>query len=179
MKAEAINFRDFIFLQNTRRFGDVAELVMKYIFELNDSSNNAYDAEKNGERYEIKFSRVTKKHTEVITADNLIELIKRESFDERAIKFDKMYDEKFDSNIQQVKPAEFDWLIYGLFLADKVIIFKTSSENIVNLPGWTDKQHRGNVGEGQFHIKNTNLSEHLEHYLVKIMTYQEIYDLFA
>lgn len=47
-----------------------------------------------------------------------------------------------------------------------------------NIPGYSDKQHRGNVGEGQFHINNKNISEH-EKYLDKKVTYEELYELFS
>ena len=38
------------------------------------------------------------------------------------------------------------------------------------------KQHRGNEGEGQFHIKKTNLQHHIDNFLVGIYTYQEFKD---
>ena len=37
---------------------------------------------------------------------------------------------EFDSNIQQVKPQEFDVLYYGLFFADRVVIFRIRSSEI-------------------------------------------------
>jgi hypothetical protein len=35
------------------------------------------------------------------------------------------------------------------------------------------KQHRGNQGEGQFHIKRTNLQYHIDNFLVAVYTYEE------
>ena len=47
---------------------------------------------------------------------------------------------------------------YGLFFADKILIFKMSSSEVLKCPGYSNKQHRNNIGEGQFHINNDNLS---------------------
>ena len=44
--------------------------------------------------------------------------------------------------------------------------------------GYSNKQHRGNEGEGQFHLNQDNLTFHREKYLQKTMTYEELYELF-
>ena len=41
---------------------------------------------------------------------------------------------------------------------------------------YSNKQHRGNEGEGQFHITNKNIKYHLDNYLVKIITYDDVYN---
>ena len=43
---------------------------------------------------------------------------------------------------------------------------------------YSNHQHRGNVGEGQFHINNLTIDNHIEKYLVEWITYDEIIDLF-
>ena len=43
---------------------------------------------------------------------------------------------------------------------------------------YSDYQHRGNVGEGQFHINNTTLQNHLDKYLIKWIDYVELYNIF-
>ena len=43
---------------------------------------------------------------------------------------------------------------------------------------YSDHQHRGNQGEGQFHINNRTLETHLNKYIIKWLTYDELYNLF-
>ena len=52
----------------------------------------------------------------------------------------------FDCNIQQVKTKEFDVLYYGLFFEDIIHNYRIKSDLVKNIPGYSDKQHRGNVG---------------------------------
>lgn len=80
--------------------------------------------------------------------------------------------------IQQVKTKEFDLQYYGLFFDDIIYIYRIKSNDIKKLPGYSDKQHRGNQGEGQFHINDKNISEHNK-YLDKKVTYDELYDMFS
>lgn len=42
--------------------------------------------------------------------------------------------------------------------------------------GYSDKQHKGNSGEGQFHIKKGNISYHLKKFLVNIYSYEDFKD---
>ena len=50
---------------------------------------------------------------------------------------------------------------------------------MINCPGYSDKQHRGNKGEGQFHINNDNIKYHRENNLERKLTYEELYELFC
>ena len=54
-------FRDAIFSLNTRRFGRIAELMIKKIYKFKDSENLAYDLIDNKLKIEVKFSTVLKK----------------------------------------------------------------------------------------------------------------------
>ena len=83
----------------------------------------------------------------------------------------------FDCNIQQVKRKEFDVLYYGLFFADQIEIFRMKSSEILGCPGYSDKQHRGNEGEGQFHLNQDNISYHRKQHLQRTLTYEELYKL--
>lgn len=83
----------------------------------------------------------------------------------------------FDCNIQQVKRNEFDTLYYGLFFADQVEIYKMSSDEVLQCPGYSDKQHRGNEGEGQFHLNQDNIEYHRKKYLQRVLKYAELYQL--
>lgn len=83
----------------------------------------------------------------------------------------------FDCNIQQVKRKEFDLLYYGLFFADKIEVYKMTSKEVLDCPGYSDKQHRGNEGEGQFHLNESNIEYHRNHFLERVLTYAELYNL--
>jgi hypothetical protein len=91
---------------------------------------------------------------------------------------------RFDCNIQQVKRREFDVLYYGLFFSDCVQIFRIDSSEIKTRAegggiGYSDKQHKGKVGEGQFHITEKNLQVHLDKYFHMTLTYDELYQLLS
>ncbi|WDM38059.1 hypothetical protein [Streptococcus parasuis] len=87
-----------------------------------------------------------------------------------------------DCNIQQVKPKFFHTLFYGLFFGDKIRIYKISDVDYLEKKdnpefSGSDSQHFGNEGEGQFHIKDSNLSFH-EQFRVKDFSYEELFNLF-
>lgn len=90
-----------------------------------------------------------------------------------------MYDYDFDCNIQQVKRLEFDVLYYGLFFADRIAIFKMHSNEILSCFGYSDKQHKGNEGEGQFHLNRGSIDYHMQNHFVQWLTYEELYDLLS
>ncbi|HHT38119.1 MAG TPA: hypothetical protein GXZ95_01735 [Mollicutes bacterium] len=174
-------FRDGIFSLNTRRFGKVAELMIQKLYNFINPMNNAYDLlSSDNKRIEVKFSTVLKKCKSTISEDNLINQVISSNVDNRMLTFDMGKRIAFDCNIQQVKPKEFDILYYGCFFEDKIMICKIESSEISKDDKifYSDFQHRGNVGEGQFHINNTTLNNHLEKYLVKWLTYEELFDLF-
>ena len=90
-----------------------------------------------------------------------------------------MYEYDFDCNIQQVKRLEFDVLYYGLFFADRIAIFKMHSNEILSCFGYSDKQHKGNEGEGQFHLNRSSIDYHMQNHFVQWLTYEELYNLLS
>ncbi len=98
------------------------------------------------------------------------------------VAFSEWQKHEFDCNIQQVKRAKFDVLYYGLFFSDCIKIFRIESKDIKeNRRGgviyYSDFQHLGNVGEGQFHVNKKTLQIHLDHYLHQTLTYDELHEL--
>ncbi|MBQ0052396.1 MAG: hypothetical protein KBT11_10105 [Treponema sp.] len=170
-------FRDGIFALRTRRFGTVAEIMIKKLYHFAESGSLAFDKKdiKTNERIEVKFSTVMKENDDKIRDDNVIEQCLKATIANRAMNSDD--DCYFDCNIQQVKRKEFDVLYYGLFFADVVEIFKMKSSEILSCPGYSDKQHRGNEGEGQFHLNQDNIAYHRKNHQVLVLSYQELYDL--
>ena len=68
-------------------------------------------------------------------------------------------------------------LYYGLFFCDAIVIFRINSREIDSQIGYSDKQHKGNVGEGQFHITPKTLKTHLFSFHYKTLTYDELLEL--
>ena len=174
-------FRDGIFALRTRRFGTVAELMIESIYELNKALNQFHDRydDVNDVRIEVKFSTVMKANDSVITARNVIDQVLKANLGNRAMRSDEIDIFPFDCNIQQIKRVEFDVLYYGLFFSDRIAIFKMSSDNVLECPGYSDFQHKGNEGEGQFHLNQGSIHYHLQRHLVQWLSYEELFYIFS
>lgn len=172
-------FRDGIFALRTRRFGTVAEIMVKKLYNLDESGSLAFDKKVRDthERIEVKFSTVMKENDAKIRDDNVIDQCNKANLANRAMRSDEVSAYNFDCNIQQVKRKEFDLLYYGLFFSDSIEIYKMSSDQILDCQGYSDKQHRGNEGEGQFHINQDNIEYHRCNFLQRVLTYAELYQL--
>ncbi len=177
-KMTAEQLRDGIFNLRTRRMGTVAEVMIKRMMKYKKGQNLFHDLydDINNHRVEVKFSTVQKKASASITEDNILEAIGESSMEGRSVNFDDWKNQEFDCNIQQVKKKEFDILYYGMFFYDKIVIFKIKKDEIGTKIFYSDKQHKGNIGEGQFHINDRTLQTHLDNYLYKTITYQELLD---
>ncbi|NMA82414.1 MAG: hypothetical protein GX962_00935, partial [Epulopiscium sp.] len=45
--------------------------------------------------------------------------------------------------------------------------------------GYSDFQHKGNEGEGQFHLNQDTINYHFDHHFKQWLTYEELYELFS
>ena len=157
-----------------RPFGErLCETIIKNMMGMGHSSTLEFDGILDGENYEIKFSRVIPAKSK--KSDLLTELSSEES-----LHFvDSNSETNFDCNIQQVKPACFDQLIYGLIFDDGIKVFKISPKELESdsTIAYCNKQHRGNVGEGQFHITRKKLQHHIDNYLMKELSWSEFINL--
>lgn len=52
-----------------------------------------------------------------------------------------------------------------------------TSEEVLDCPRYSDKQHRGNEGEGQFHLNESDIEYNRNHFLERVLTYAELYNL--
>ena len=52
-----------------------------------------------------------------------------------------------------------------------------SEKRTPDCPGYSDKQHRGNEGEGQFHLNESNIEYHRRNFLERVLTYVDLYNL--
>ncbi len=66
---------------------------------------------------------------------------------------------KFDMNFQQVKPACCDVFIWVGVWRDVIRYWVLSSDEIKQNKYYSTGQHRGNIGEGQIHLKDSNITE--------------------
>ena len=176
-------FRDGVFSLNTRRFGKVAELMIKELYGLENAQSDAsgaYDLFSDNEqkKVEVKFSTVLRKCKENINSENVISQIMESNLEIRMLEYGEIISVDFDCNIQQIKRKEFDILYYGCFFSDKIMICKMNSNEILGCHGYSDKQHRGNEGEGQFHINNDTIDFHLSKYLITWLSYEDLFELF-
>jgi hypothetical protein len=177
---DGIVLRDGIFSLRTRRFGTVAEFMIKRLLKCGKAKSlfhDLFDDAKN-RRIEVKFSVVMKKAETRLTENTVLQCIENATSAKRMLKFTEWKESKFDSNIQQIKRTEFEVLYYGLFFSDCIKIFRIDSDQIENGQiYYSNKQHKGNVGEGQFHINQDTLGIHLNQYLYKTLSYDELLEL--
>lgn len=172
-------FKEALFQLSTRRFGKVTEILIKRLIKLDKNLNKYHDLynSKNKERVEVKFSVVRKNYDFPIQENAIIESIMSKLAINRRVKFENWKLTKFDCNIQQIKKSEFEILYYGLFFSECILIFKIPSEKIDHKIYYSNKQHKGNVGEGQFHLNQNTLQIHLDNYFYKILTYEDLYNI--
>lgn len=165
-----------VFRLNTRRFGNVAEMMVQKLTNHARSKSIFHDLfdEKFKRRIEVKFSTVRKANKHAVATESLFEALEEGLADDRHMNFHTWKGESWICNIQQVKPAEFDTLYYGLFFADTVLIFHATSDQIEKLPGYSSKQHKGNTGEGQFKLRPKTLHYHMENHLAMQLSYEEL-----
>lgn len=71
----------------------------------------------------------------------------------------------FDMNFQQIKPGCCDVFVWMGVWRDSIKYWILSSEDVSSNQYYSRGQHRGNIGEGQLWIKDSNIAE-FEEYLV-------------
>jgi hypothetical protein len=184
MNKEVIKFRNGMFFSSSRNCGETyMEVIVRKILGLFKSSTKDNDAiTTDSERVEIKTSKVLIKKKE---APSFTETVMLEDDNNgpglinRLIKFMDCYDVIYDSNIQNIKRHKFDILIYVMLFEDCIKIFKSKSEDISDIPGWSGR-HGGEdkVGKnGQFGIKKHRIKWHLDKTLIHTLTWDEIYEM--
>lgn len=107
-----------------------------------------YDFWYNGIRIEVKASRAVRRKS-------------GESLIIKALSSDSKYG--FDMNFQQIKPACCDVLVWIAVWRDVIRYWVLSSEEVKTNRYYSLGQHRGNIGEGQLWMKETNIDEFAEY----------------
>lgn len=107
-----------------------------------------YDFWFKGIRIEVKASRAVRRKS----GDSLII---------KALSSDSKYG--FDMNFQQIKPACCDVFVWIAVWRDVIRYWVLSSDEVKNNRYYSSGQHRGNSGEGQLWLKDTNIDDFNEY----------------
>ena len=86
---------------------------------------------------------------------------------------------KFWMNFQQVKPACCDLFVWVAVWRDVIRYWVLSSQEVETNPYYSRGQHRGNVGEGQLHVKHDNIDDFVEYEVKPNELQQAIRDAYA
>ena len=111
---------------------------------LDANYSGQYDFWYNGIKIEVKASRAVKRKS----GDALIM---------KALSSDSA--QGFDMNFQQIKPSCCDVFVWIAVWRDTIRYWVLSSDEVANNKYYSTGQHRGNVGEGQLWLKDTNIYE--------------------
>ncbi len=65
----------------------------------------------------------------------------------------------FDMNFQQTKPSCCDVFVWIGVWRDRIRYWVLTSDEVAGSKYFSDRQHRGNVGEGQLHLTPENINE--------------------
>ena len=131
-----------------RHLNEVVPELKKPSTALDPTYSGEYDFWYNGIKIEVKASRAVKRKS----GDALI--IKALSSDSKS---------GFDMNFQQIKPACCDVFVWIAVWRDKIRYWVLSSDEVSNNKYYSTGQHRGNVGEGQLWLKESNIEEFAEY----------------
>ena len=70
---------------------------------------------------------------------------------------------RFDMNFQQLKPSCCDVFVWVAVWRDVIRYWVLSSYEVETNPHYSKGQHRGNVGEGQLHVRHDNIQDFTEY----------------
>jgi hypothetical protein len=179
----AEKIRNGLFMAASRTYGEqYIEPFVRAHYGLDSPSSDDHDGvhPSTGDRYEIKAAKVLT--SRIVSAKrSLIERILAEGTNtalHRMVPYANRYSAEYAANIQNVKRAHFDFLIYVLLFSDRVTVFKVGAKDISNpnVPNWSDKHGRYDQHgmSGQFSINKNSLRSHEERFLQVVLTYEDL-----
>jgi hypothetical protein len=190
----SVKFIRGLFSLRTRRFGTIAEILVRNLIGAEPSRSKYFDLRANDQRVEVKFSLVLRKNDAVIDAGDIVLAVidagRAPPLEERSFPFAEWRQHRFSCSINQIKPAEADEFYYCLAFSDCVVLFKAPSEAFrrpagtdegvaATIPNYCARQHKNSVGEGQFDINARNLQYHMDSFLFQSLTYPEVIQLLS
>lgn len=131
-----------------RHLNEVVPELQRPSTSYDPGYSGQYDFWYNGIRIEVKASRAVRRKS----GDSLII---------KALSSDSKYG--FDMNFQQIKPACCDVFVWIAVWRDVIRYWVLSSDDVKNNRYYSSGQHRGNVGEGQLWLKDTNIDDFNEY----------------
>lgn len=176
-------FRDRVLNEQPKLFDELGKDMMCRLYaELKKADDSGYYVlvGKSRKPVKIRTSRVLKE-TQAVSFDcfNPFAWFYEGPIPDRILSSADAANSEFDSTIEKVNPAEFDYLLYALFYSDCIEIFCMSRSDVSRLDDFSEEQHRGNTEEGgQFHINEANINFHRKLFLKKKMSYKELQALF-
>lgn len=124
---------------------EIAPELVKPTKKIDPEYSGQYDFFLDGKiRIEVKASRA-------------VDFESREALYVKALSSDSK--QRFDMNFQQVKPACCDVFVWVGVWRDVIRYWVLSSAEVERHKYYSDKMHRGNVGEGQIHLNEKNIQE--------------------
>lgn len=170
------DFKNGITSLSNKHFGLVNESLVKALFRFQDSGHRHFDLKDGQERIEVKFSRAKRK--ERYKAADPLDVIFRPRQDELVYLQEALDGETFACNLQHIKPSEFDILFYGIYFADRVLVFLLTKDDLTDPNLCFGRQSLGNVLERQFRVDSRNLAYHMENYLLLTLSYSDTLNIF-
>lgn len=131
-----------------RHLNEVVPELQRPSTSYDPNYSGQYDFWYNGIRIEVKASRAVRRKS----GDSLII---------KALASDSKYG--FDMNFQQIKPACCDVFVWIAVWRDVIRYWVLSSDEVKNNRYYSSGQHRGNIGEGQLWLKETNIDDFSEY----------------
>jgi len=131
-----------------RHLNEVVPELQRPSTSYDTGYSGQYDFWYNGIRIEVKASRAVRRKS----GGSLII---------KALSSDSKYG--FDMNFQQIKPACCDVFVWIAVWRDVIRYWVLSSDDVKNNRYYSSGQHRGNVGEGQLWLKDTNIDDFNEY----------------
>lgn len=135
-----------------RHLNEVVPELERPTTQNDNGYSGQYDFWYNGIRIEVKASRAVNRRS----GDTLIM---------KALSITS--DKGFDMNFQQIKPNCCDVFVWIGVWRDEIKYWVLSSDEVKNNKYFSAGQHRGNVGEGQLWVKDTNI-DYFKQYEVKV-----------
>jgi hypothetical protein len=155
-------YLDLFEISAPRGFGEIwAQGHLKELVPALERPNKKLDPDYSGQ-YDF-FLKPNIKIVEV-KASRAVEFRSNKPLTLKALSFDS--DKNFDMNFQQIKPRFCDVFVWFGVWRDVIKCWVIPSFEVENNRYYSKGQHRGNVGEGQLHLKRDNIRE-FDKYLVE------------
>jgi len=131
-----------------RHLNEIVPELQRPTTNLDPNYSGQYDFWYKGIKIEVKASRAVRRKS----GGTLIL---------KALSSDSRYG--FDMNFQQLKPACCDVFVWIAVWRDVIRYWVLSSEEVENNPYYSKGQHRGNAGEGQLWLKESNIDTFVDY----------------